>query len=338
MKCGFWRNGVLGLCAGLSMITAGAAHAGLEQEPEIQAFIAEMQAKHDLKGMDLNALFAQAEMLPAVIEAMERPAEGKPWYVYRPIFLTEQRVQLGVQFWQQHADTFAKASKKYGVAEEIILAIIGVETRYGARTGNFRVLDSLATLAFYYPKRAPFFRSQLEDFILLVQEEGLDPLQMRGSYAGAVGMPQFIPSSYRHYAVDFDGDGKRDLMNSPADAIGSVANYFRQHGWVAGDPVVAAARVSGEYYPDLLALGLKPAIPAGVMAQYGIETVAALPGQGHAALLEFQQEQGMEYWLGYNNFYVITRYNRSPLYAMAVYQLSLELRGLKEQPLDPTLY
>lgn len=336
-----YASRLLGMAlAGLSMMSAGTvAHAGLEQEPPVQVFIAEMQEKHKFSAEELNALFAQAEMLPAVIEAMDRPAEAKPWFQYRPIFMTEQRINVGLQFWNQYADVIARASKTYGVSEEIILAIIGVETRYGAHTGKYRVIDSLATLAFYYPKRAAFFRKELEQFLLLTREEKLDPLQIKGSYAGAMGMPQFISSSYRHYSVDFDGDGRRDLLNSPADAIGSVANYFSKHGWQDSKPVVAAVRVSGERYRDLLNQGLKPTIQTDDLAGYGVEAVDALTAKSQVALIEFQQEQAMEYWLGYNNFYVITRYNRSPLYAMAVYQLSRELRARNNAPApaEPTM-
>lgn len=317
-----------GLSAALMLSMAvGQAQAGLEQEPEVQAFITEMQAKHGFSVEELNALFAQAEMLPSVIEAMDRPAEAKPWFQYRQIFLTETRIAAGQAFWQQYSADVARAAKTYGVAEEVILAILGVETRYGAHTGRFRVLDSLVTLAFYYPKRAAFFRSELEHFLLLTREEKVDPLQTRGSYAGAMGMPQFISSSYRNYAVDFDGDGRRDLLNSPVDAIGSVANYFSKHGWENGRPVVAVVRVTGERYKNLLNLGLKPTIQTEQLAGYDIEPVDSLTAKASVALVEVQQQDTMEYWLGYNNFYVITRYNRSPLYAMAVYQLSRELRA-----------
>lgn len=326
------RTGWLRVLSGALMLwlAAGTAQAGLEQEPEIRAFIAEMQAKHGFSEAELNALFSQAEMLPSVIEAMDRPAEARPWFQYRPIFLTEARIAAGVEFWRQYSDVLARAAQTYGVAEEVILAILGVETRYGVHTGRFRVLDSLVTLAFYYPKRAAFFRSELEQFLLLTREEKIDPLQTRGSYAGAMGMPQFISSSYRHYAVDFDGDGRRDLLNSPADAIGSVANYFSKHGWENGKPVVAVVRVTGDRYKNLLNQGMKPTIQTDELANYDIEPVDSLTAKATVALVEVQQQNALEYWLGYNNFYVITRYNRSPLYAMAVHQLSRELRARNE--------
>jgi membrane-bound lytic murein transglycosylase B len=208
------------------------------------------------------------------------------------------------------------------VPAEIIVAIIGVETYYGRQTGDYPVLDTLITLGFDYPPRGEFFTDELEHFLLLSREEGLEIASAEGSYAGAMGMGQFISSSYRQYAVDFDADGKRDLWNSTADAIGSVANYFRVHGWSSGAPVAFPAEVRGSNYRGLVDMGMEPTIDAGMLAAGGVKPQEEIQGDARVALLEYDAGDGMQYWVGLNNFYVITRYNRSSLYAMAVYQLS----------------
>lgn len=300
---------------------------------DVRVFVAETAARHQLSVEELAAVLADARVIARILEAMNTPAESKPWRDYRPIFLTQTRIDQGIEFWDRHADLLARASSEYGVPAEIIVAILGVETRYGRHTGNYRVLDALATLAFEYPPRADFFRRELEHFLLLAREEQLDPLAATGSYAGAIGQAQFMPSSYRNYAVDFDGDGRRDLAGSAADAVGSIANYFRRHGWRTGEPVAVPARVSGEVYQGLITPGTKPEIPLSAFADYGVESTEALDPQTLSMLLMFEAQDGPEYWLGLNNFYVITRYNRSSLYAMAVYQLScaiLEQRGLRQ--------
>lgn len=309
-----------------SVVTADA----LTNRAEIRTFIDEMVARHGFDRQALDQLFDDTQRRQDVIDAISRPAEGKPWHQYRPIFLNAQRIGGGVEFWGQHAALLDRAEQVYGVPPEIVTAIIGVETRYGAHIGRYRVMDSLATLAFDYPPRATFFRKELEQFLLLAREEATDPLSIKGSYAGAMGQSQFISSSYRHYAVDFDGDGKRDLWNSTADAIGSVANYFKVHQWQAGQPVVSHARVTGDGYKELVARGLKPHTPVAQLEAMGITTADALPADALAALIELETETGVEHWVGLDNFYVITRYNRSQLYAMAVYQLSREIRSQRD--------
>lgn len=293
--------------------------------PELRQFIQEMAAKYDFDSKALDSLFAQAQPQPAIITAISSPAEAKPWYQYRPIFVNSARIEGGAAFWQEHKEVLEQAERIYGVPPEIIVAIIGVETRYGKNTGSFRVLDALATLAFDYPARGTFFRKELEQYLLLTREEGLDPLGLKGSYAGAMGKPQFIPSSYRHYAVDFDGDGRRDLWNNNADVIGSVANYFKTHGWKPQQPVIAPARIKGDQYKPLLKKNVKPQMLVREFAQHGVSIDGGLPPDHPGMLIELETEQGPEYWVGLDNFYVITRYNRSPLYAMAVYQLSREI-------------
>lgn len=294
---------------------------------DVQDFIREMSRKHRFDPETLRAVFSRAQDQPKIIEAITRPAEAKPWRDYRRIFLTERRIEGGVAFWQTHAGALARAEREYGVPAEIIVAIIGVETLYGGNTGSWRVLEALATLGFDYPRRADFFRRELEEYLLLTREEGIDPLSLKGSYAGAMGLPQFIPSSYRAYAVDFDGDRHRDLWSNPVDAIGSVANYLARHRWQAGEPVAAPARVDGQAYKAVLAGELKPSLSLGQLAQRGVTWETAAKADEQAILLELDGEAGPEHWLGFNNFYAITRYNHSPLYAMAVYQLSREIRS-----------
>ena len=293
--------------------------------PEVNGFIDEMVEKHGFERAALETLFGQVEKKQSILDAISRPAEAKPWHEYRPIFLTPSRIDGGVQYWRENRDVLDKAAEKFGVDPRVVVAIIGVETRYGRHAGRYRVADALATLAFDYPPRAKFFRSELEQFLLLTREERVDPLEAKGSYAGAMGHGQFIPSSYREYAVDFDGDGHRDLWHSRYDIIGSVANYLSRHGWQHRAPVAHPGQVSGNDYHAYLDKGLKPATPLGKLRAAGVRVADDLPDDLPAALLELEGKHGPEYWVGFNNFYVITRYNRSPLYAMAVHQLSEEI-------------
>ena len=303
--------------------------------PGIDAFIEEMVSSHDLKREDLVGILSTAEKKDSIIAAMTRPAEAKPWHEYRQIFVTPERVAGGVAFIQENRELLERVEGEFGVPVEMIAAIVGVETRYGDITGSYRVLDALATLAFHYPPRAEFFRGELEHFLLLSQEEGLPSRDVLGSYAGAMGLGQFIPSSYRAYAVDFDGDGRRDLWGSRADAIASVANYFRAHRWRPGDPVAVPAK-AGEEARELKSLPLDPQYPLQQMIDWGYRpTVDALDGQELATLIELEAERGPEFWIGFHNFYVISRYNRSALYSMAVYQLSQAIaRGIGKAVAD----
>jgi membrane-bound lytic murein transglycosylase B len=296
---------------------------------DVRDFIRQMAARHGFNPAQLQALFDRVQPQPSILAAMSRPAEAKPWHEYRAMFINSRRIQGGVEFWRAHAASLVRAEQVHGVPPEIVIAIIGVETQYGGNMGRHRVLEALATLAFDYPRRADFFRKELEAFLLLTRAEGVDPLALRGSYAGAMGWGQFMPTSYLNYAVDFDGDGHRDLWRNPRDAIGSVANYFRQHGWRPGEPVVVPARVSGSAYSDLITRRLATP-PEDSVASWRARGVAPLipVGDGRAALLlELQGRVGPEHWLAFHNFYVITRYNRSQLYAMAVYQLGREIRA-----------
>lgn len=295
----------------------------LGSRTDVQAFIREMVSKYGFNAAQLQTVFRQAYAQPSIIAAISKPAEAKPWYAYRNIFLNTKRIQGGVAFWRANAAALAEAERSYGVPPEIVVAIIGVETQYGTNMGKYRVLEALATLAFDYPRRAAYFRKELENFLLLTRAEGINPLTPRGSYAGAMGFGQFMPSSYQSYAVDFDSDGHRDLWRDPRDAIGSVANYFKKNGWRSGEPVAVPARVEGSRYAGLVSQQLRPPkdTVASLRAQ-GVVPLEPVNGTQAALLLEYEGRDGMEYWLGFDNFYVITRYNRSQMYALAVYQLS----------------
>lgn len=310
----------------LTQIGVNVAHSNVTARDDVQQFIQEMVTRHNFERQKLEGLFEQVEIDDKIISAISRPAEALPWYKYRPIFLKPERMKLGVEFWRKHEAVLQKASQEYGVPIEIIVAIIGVETRYGQYKGKYKVLESLATLAFAYPKRSRFFRSELEQFLLLAREQKVDPLSLKGSYAGAMGMPQFISSSYRHYAVDFDGDGFTDIWNNPSDAIGSVGNYFKEHGWKKGEDVIFRAKVENDKYMLALSKGLKPDISAAKLKEYGVTTKATLNMDEKIKFLEYETRNGSEYWLALNNFYVITRYNHSALYALAVYQLAGQIR------------
>lgn len=291
----------------------------------LSVFVDGLSAKHGFNRDELMNQLRLAQIRDDILAAMDRPAEAKPWHEYRLIFLTDERIHGGVDFMRKHDKLLREAEKKYGVPRQVITAIIGVETRYGLRTGNFRVLDALFTLTFLYPKRSDFFRKELEEFLLLAREENRDPLTLSGSYAGAMGVPQFMPSSFRRYAVDFDADKKRDIWQNPADAIGSVANYFKVHGWEKGQPVVTPARVVGPKHEALLAAGIKPHIQVRALPKHDVRLPRKQKGDLLVALFDLEEPTAKKYWIGFNNFYVITRYNRSNLYAMAVYQLSEEI-------------
>jgi membrane-bound lytic murein transglycosylase B len=295
-----------------------------------EEFAAEMEAKHGFDRKELTALLKQTEFRDDIIKAITRPAEAKPWYKYRPIFLKPDRIKGGVKFWQENEPLLKKIEAEYGVPPEIIVAIIGVETRYGEYTGRYRILDSLTTLAFGYPKRSSFFRSELEQFLLLTREEKVDPTQTMGSYAGAMGKPQFIASSYRSYAVDYDGDGHRDLWNNNADVIASVANYFKRHGWRPGEPITMEVK-SGSNPEKFVKAGMKPSIKVADLLASGVTPKGSANADpaALASLIELDAGGHNEYWLGLHNFYVITRYNHSNLYAMAAYQLSQEILASK---------
>ena len=324
---------LLGTCAAMIvaagiLLVAQAVPESYLPRPDVQAFIGRMVSRHGFNKSQLKQLFGAVKQQESALEAIARPAEAKPWHEYREIFITPERIQEGVDFWNAHQRLLAKSERVYGVPAEIIVAIIGVESFYGQQGGDYPVFDTLVTLGFDYPPRGDFFRQELEQFLLLTAEEHLDISQIEGSYAGAMGMGQFISSSYRAYAVDFDGDGKRELWSSPADAIGSVASYFRAHGWIKGAPVAFPAQVQGAKYQSLLeqSMDMEPTINASLLTSRGVRAQGAITGNARVALFEYDAGNRMRYWVGLNNFYVITRYNQSSLYAMAVYQLSQAIK------------
>ena len=293
---------------------------------EVKSFIQEMAHKHGFDPDALNRQFGQTQPQRKILDAIARPAEAKPWHAYRQLFLTETRIQDGARFWSQYAPMLQQASARYGVPPEYLVAILGVETSYGRNTGSYRVMDALATLGFFHPRRGAFFRSELENFLLLCREERIDPLSPKGSYAGAMGLPQFMPSSFRRFAADLDGDAKRDIWTNPGDAVASVASYFAAHGWQNGAPVAFPAQVKGAAWRSLLDSEPKPDHSAAEARQKGVTTPATLAGDTPVKLLQMDELDGPGHWLTLQNFYVITRYNHSPLYAMAVHELAQAIR------------
>lgn len=324
------------LLLGISpMVTAAGSFAG---RAEVQAFIAEMHDKHGFDEAELKHAFSHTKPIRAVIKAIQPPRDPavRSWQAYRTNHIDAQRIALGLRFWQDHRSELAEVSEQSGVPEEIIVSIIGIETIYGRYTGNFGTFAALATLAFNYPisdpvkspARAAFFRNELEELLLLAHEMERNPLSFRGSYAGALGLPQFLPSSIRRYAADGDNDGRINLADSPTDAIASVGNFLKQHGWEKGNPVTVDAVVEGGKFGTLIEEGILPRRRPGELASYGVISVAApdLP----AALIDLvTPQQATKYRLGFRNFYVLTRYNRSSFYAMAVYELAQTLKAAR---------
>ncbi len=296
-----------------------------QTDANVEAFIQEQVEQHQLDEQQVRRWLAQAEKNEQVLEAIQRPWEAKPWYQYYPIFLTDKRLNAGLSFWQQHQQALQRAEQEFGVPAQIIVAIIGIETFYGSYLGKYPVLDSLYTLAFHYPPRAKFFRSELSEYLRLAKAEQWPVKEQLGSYAGAMGLGQFISSSYRHYAVDFDNDGERNIISNPVDAIGSVANYFARHRWQAGEPIAHKPNQQQDW-AAVASSGMKPDTTVAELRKAGLEIDARYDGEQAVKVLQFETEDGYEYWLGFDNFYAITRYNHSPLYAMVAYQLSEQLR------------
>lgn len=326
------RAVVLGLLLACGSAAQAAASAPFLSRPEVRAFIQEMVERHRFVRRELEYVFSRARREPAILKAIEAPApkDRRPWEAYRAIFVNERHVQAGSQFWRAHAASLERARREFGVPEEVIVSILGVETFYGANTGRWRVVDALATLAFDYPPRAEFFRSELANYLRLARDSGIDVFSVRGSYAGAIGIPQFMPGSYLRYALDFDGDGIVDLRASAADAIGSVANFLAQHGWQVDAPVMAAASVSGESYKPFADGSVDPKHAVAELAKAGVR-VDGVPSEARAALIELENgDAPTEYRIGLANFYVLTRYNRSSFYASAVMDLAAALRAARQ--------
>jgi len=297
------------------------------RRPDVKEFIAHVAETSAFSKHQLRKILKAAQSQPAIIEAMDRPAEkSKPWSEYRPIFLTERRIREGTDFWLAHRQALDQASIRSGVAPEYLAAILGVETYYGRLTGSYRVLDALATLAFDYPARAKFFRDELEQFLLLTHDSGLDPLSVKGSYAGAMGAPQFMPSNYRRYAVDAEADGHINLWTDWPDVCESVGNYLKEHGWNAGEPVLSEASVTPDKASDLDGRTLALSETVGSLRTKGVNFDSTLAENAPALLIAVDDTDGTHWRVGYNNFYVITRYNHSALYAMAVFELAAAVK------------
>lgn len=313
-----------------------AAPAWAELPPNSEPFIATAVEEYGLSADEVRAVLEEAEYQQSIVDAISRPAEGKPWHEYRKIFLGDKRIDDGVTFWQENRELIAAASKKFAVDESVIVAIIGVETFYGRITGNYRTIDALVTLGFYYPQnlksdRSAFFSTELLQFLKLASDEGLPATEITGSYAGAMGMGQFMPSSYLEYAVDFNEDGHRDLWSSTDDAVGSVANYLKRHHWQLGQPVVVRMKVTEAADFKALEGSYKPSLTVAQWQEKGFIPSVDVPSDMPAAVLKLKEADRNGYWMVFNNFYVITRYNRSSRYAMAVYDLSQAIKNKFDQ-------
>lgn len=308
--------------------------ADYSKEPQVAPFVDLMVNEHNFKRENILNWLAAAKHQTSIVKAMSRPAEKvKPWHEYRKIFVTDLRTQRGVEFWQKHAKTLQRAYKEFGVDPAIIVSILGVETNYGRNTGSYRVVDALSTLAFDYytsvekrESRRKFFTTQLEHVFLLAREQNQDPLSLKGSYAGAMGWGQFMPNSYRNYAVDYDDDGLADIWTNPTDAIGSVANYFKEHGWKKDNPVATRAHIKEGHNKEGLNKMRRPKITIAELETKGYQPAQNYPKDSNAFPMVLTGKYGDEYWLGLHNFYVIGRYNPRIKYAMAVYQLSLMIK------------
>ena len=316
------------VCALLLIAPAVPAAAIDTDAPLVVEFVEQMVADHDFDSAELREVLAGAERKQNILDAIAKPAERTlTWGEYRDIFITPERIEAGAAFWREHEEMLSTMAATTGVPEEILVGIIGVETYFGRITGSYRVLDALATLAFHYPPRAPFFRRELEQYLLLAREEGMDAGEATGSYAGAMGRPQFMPSSYRAYAVDSTGDGQRDIWNDWHDVAGSIANYFLRHGWRPGEEVTARASLAAHFEGPPPKNVLKATATVATLSDAGIVFATDLPVDAAAQLLTLDGHEATEHWVGFHNFFVITRYNRSVMYALAVHQLGQAIAG-----------
>jgi len=323
-----WKVFLLTILILCSFFSEASADAGFTQRNDVKAYMQWLSHKYQFNPAELAFWFNQVTIQPAIIESISRPYEAKPWNIYQQLFLQDKRIQLGTAFYKQHQATLEKAEKEFGVPAPIIVAILGVETYYGAQQGTYKVMDALSTLAFNYPPRAPFFKKELTEFLLLSRQINLDPTTVQGSYAGAIGQPQFMPSSYRYYAVDFSGEGKSDLRGEANDAIYSIANYLKKNGWRTGEPIAAPAKLRGTAYQSIDTNAKIPLYSMRQLSRLGVTPLYYPPviPEKPIGLIQLNTEQQPEYWIAFNNFYVITRYNTSKQYAMAVFLLAAEIQ------------
>jgi len=326
---------LLFMCVLVALVTYGssclAAQPSSALRPEIRDFVVQMADRHQFDKDELEKIFSRTDFRPDVLKLISAPASAIAWDEYRKRFVNMQRIKGGVNFWNKYASELEQAKKIYGVPEEIIIAIIGIETAYGSATGGHRVMDALTTLAFDFPRRADYFREELEQYLLLAREQKFDLLSIKGSYAGAIGIPQFMPGSYRRYAVDFNRDGKIDL----SDAIGSVGNYLQQHGWEADKLIAVRARIRSENFQEFLDAGVEPLHSVRELYEAGIVPLDSIADDTLSALLELNSRGSRQFWLGFRNFYVITRYNRSTFYAMSVFELARAIRAARDGLQNP---
>ncbi|MBE9609495.1 lytic murein transglycosylase B [Chitinilyticum piscinae] len=311
-----------------ALLFAASAHAdeAMLQRDDVKAYLDEISAQYGFNRSELDTLFMQVTPKPNILNFFDRPSTSKPWYEFRPNFVTQGRAISGARFWRANAELVGKISKAYQVEPEVVLAILNVETGYGKNQGSFRVIDVLSTVAFDYPRRAEYFRRELTEFLLLARAEGWDPLGFKGSYAGAMGWPQFMPSSFRNFAQDWDKDGHHDIWNNPGDALASAANYLKEHGWQQGKPAYAAVNFSGEAEP-LLAEKFNLKYTVAELMEKGVQPLTEQDTREKAVYFALETAPGeTSHYLGYTNFYVITRYNKSTLYATAVLQLAEEIK------------
>ena len=306
---------------------------------DVDQFITSMVKKDRIKRQEITDILDQVELQPSILEKIQRPYETKPWYQYRDFFMTEDRINGGVAFWRSHEKQLRQAEEQFGVPAEVIVAILGVETLYGTRAGDYRVLDALATLAFNFPPRAPFFQSELRHFLLLTREQHISPTSIKGSYAGAIGYPQFMPSSYRNFGVDFRGNNRVDLLKNSSDAISSIGNYFRAHGWEPNSPIAMRAKLTDAVdnlpvylqKPQEKNIRFRPQWRLQTLSEHGFDIPTELNPDTKVCLIDLDERDAKQYWLGFNNLYVITRYNSSINYAMVVFDLSQQLKAAHDQ-------
>lgn len=323
-------RGVLGITALAASPMVRAAAPAVVTDPAREAFIESMADHHGFEPAETRRILAAAEERPSILKVLNAPPTSRPWFEFRPRYVNSQRIAGGVRFWRQYGAVLERASAEFGLPVEMIVATIGIETLYGRQMGSFRVIDALVTIAFGYPRRAEYFRGELEQFLLAAREHDLNPLEPKGSYAGAMGYAQFMPSSLRLHAVDFNGDGRIDLWRHPGDSIGSVGNYYRKHGWMADAPVAVPAEVNPDAVQDLVNAGVEPQRSAGELRAAGVTPLAPVDDAVPAAVITLLEEAGPRYWLVFRNFYAITRYNRSLNYAMSVHDLAREIRRAYE--------
>lgn len=322
---------IVALLLALFTFALAQAPAPAPLRPDVEAFIANMVERHGMEAGALRDLLGPLKPLPSIVKAVSAPSTSRPWREYRPMNVDKGRIEGGVKFWKANEAALVRARQVHGVPESIIVAILGVETRYGRITGTHRVLDALYTLGFEVPGRNEYFKSELENFLLLTRERGWDVGSIKGSFAGAMGVPQFMPSSYRQYAVDFDENGGVDLWRDPVDVIGSVANFLRIFGWREGEPVALPARFEGGDLDGLLAQGIRPHTPVRDLRILGVLPASEIDDALMASLFMLEGEQGPDYWLAFNNLNAILQYNRSRNYAMSVYHLALEIARERER-------